>query len=182
MRDVALDPTRRQFLAAAAFAGAGLLVPRTLRGWTAPRSLDFLHTHTGERLVGLEYFGGGRYFPDALREVSQFLRDWRTDEIHPIDPALLDTLHAVARATGSRRPFEVISGYRSPATNAMLRAQSNQVSANSLHMTGRAIDIRLPDIPLTRLRASALDLRRGGVGYYPTSQFVHLDTGRVRFW
>jgi uncharacterized protein YcbK (DUF882 family) len=175
-------PSRRTFLAAAAAAGAALLLPGPLQGLTASRSLDLLHTHTGERLSGIEYFAGGRYLPDALREVNHHLRDWRTGEAHEIDPALLDYLHALQQATGSRRPFEIISAYRSPATNAVLRAASSRVSATSLHMRGRAIDLRLGDVPLTRLRAAAHGLRRGGVGYYPASNFVHVDTGRVRTW
>lgn len=175
-------PTRRQFLTAAAIAGAAVLLPRPLQARGAPRSLDFLNTHTGETLLDLEYFTGAGYVPSALEEVNHCLRDWRTDEVHPIDPALLDYLHGLVQATGSRRPFEIISGYRSPATNAMLRSQSSKVSANSLHMQGRAIDIRLPDVPLDRLRRAALSLRKGGVGYYPSSNFVHVDTGRVRTW
>lgn len=177
-----IHPTRRQFLAAATAAGTALLLPKPLQGLTATRSLDFLHTHTGERLHGIEYFAAGHYLPEALDQVSHHLRDWRTDEVHPIDPRLLDILHELRRRTGTTRPFEVISGYRSPATNAMLRAQSSKVSANSLHLLGRAVDIRLPDVPLRSLRSAALGLRRGGVGYYPDSNFIHVDTGRVRAW
>lgn len=175
-------PTRRQFLTAAAITGAAVLLPRPLLARAAPRTLDFLHTHTGERLLGVEYFTGLRYVPTALEEVNHCLRDWRNDQVHPIDPALLDILHDLAQATGTREPFQIISGYRSPVTNAMLRRQSTKVSSNSLHMQGRAIDIRLPDVPLVRLRAAALSLRKGGVGYYPNSNFVHVDTGRVRAW
>ncbi len=163
-------------------AGAAVLLPRPLVARAAPRTLDFLHTHTGEQLLGVEYFTGFRYVPSALEEVNHCLRDWRNDQIHPIDPALLDILHGLAQATGTRQPFQIISGYRSPVTNAMLRSQSTKVSSNSLHMQGRAIDIRLPDVPLSRLRQAALSLQRGGVGYYPASNFVHVDTGRVRSW
>jgi len=175
-------PTRRQFLTAAATIGAAVLVPRPLRARSAPRTLDFRHTHTGERLLGVEYFSGLGYVPSALDEVNHLLRDWRTDEIHVIDPDLLDLLHNLARVTGTQAPFEIISAYRSPATNAMLRAHSRKVSSNSLHMRGQAIDIRLPDVSLSQLRRAALGLRRGGVGYYPASNFVHVDTGRVRTW
>ena len=163
-------------------AGAAVLLPRPLLARAAPRTLDFLHTHTGEQLLGVEYFTGLRYVPSALEEVNHCLRDWRNDQVHPIDPALLDILHGLAQATGTRQPFQIISGYRSPVTNAMLRSQSTKVSSSSLHMQGRAIDIRLPDVPLARLRAAALSLRKGGVGYYPGSNFVHVDTGRVRSW
>ena len=148
---------------------------------TATRSLDFVHTHTGERLA-VEYFGGGAYVPDALATVNHFLRDFRTGDIHPIDPNLLDLLHDLTDLTGSARPFQVISGYRSPATNDMLRHGSEGVAAGSLHMLGQAIDIRLADVPLVKLRKAATAVRRGGVGYYPASDFVHVDTGRVRTW
>jgi uncharacterized protein YcbK (DUF882 family) len=152
--------------------------------WTAPagpRVLRFSHTHTGEHL-NVEYFSAGNYLQDALGEVNHFLRDFRTGDQHTIDPKLLDLLHHLASQTSSRAPFQVISGYRSPATNAMLRQRSEGVAAGSLHMVGQAIDIRLADVPLGKLRDAALDARSGGVGYYPASQFVHVDTGRVRRW
>ncbi len=145
------------------------------------RALRFTHTHTGERLA-IEYFERGQYLPDALSTVNHYLRDFRTGDVHPIDPRLLDLLFAITSATDTARPFQVISGYRSPVTNAMLRRRSEGVAANSLHMVGQAIDIRLADVPLPKLRAAALHLRRGGVGYYPSSDFVHVDTGRVRTW
>ncbi len=140
-----------------------------------------IHTHTGERL-DVEYFSHGTYLSDGLRDVDRFLRDFRTGAVHPIDPALLDLLHAVTAATGTSRPFAVISGYRSPATNRLLRSRSEGVAAHSLHMEGRAIDVRLTDVPLPVLRSAARAARRGGVGYYPDSDFVHMDTGRVRTW
>lgn len=145
------------------------------------RALRFLHTHTGERLE-IEYFARGRYLDDALTTVNAFMRDFRTGDVHVIDRALLDLLHAVKQATESSQPFQVISAYRSPATNQMLRDRSEGVALGSLHMQGQAIDIRLGDVPLRKLRGAALDLKRGGVGYYPASNFVHVDTGRVRFW
>ena len=148
---------------------------------TAARTLDFVHTHTGERL-SVEYFGGGAYVPEALATVNHFLRDFRTGDVHPIDPGLLDLLHRLTDVTGSAKPYQVISGYRSPATNEMLRHRSEGVAAGSLHMQGQAIDIRLADIPLEQLRGAALAAHRGGVGYYPASNFVHVDTGRVRAW
>lgn len=124
----------------------------------------------------------GRYLPTALSAVSHLLRDFRTGDEHPIDPRLLDLLHALHVSIGSQRPFEIISGYRSPGTNAMLRTHGGGVASGSLHMQGRAIDLRVGDVPLASLRDAALALRRGGVGYYPTSNFVHVDTGRVRRW
>ena len=102
--------------------------------------------------------------------------------MHTIDPALLDLLHRLGGVTGSRHPYDVISGYRSPATNRMLHAKSEGVASGSLHMQGQAIDIRVSDVPLARLRDAALAIRRGGVGYYPQSDFVHVDTGRIRTW
>jgi uncharacterized protein YcbK (DUF882 family) len=159
-----------------------LSVPRGLLASTAgARVLHFSHTHTGERLA-IEYFNAGAYLPDALETVNHLLRDFRTGDIHEIDPGLLDLLHRLAAVTGTSKPFQVISGYRSPATNAMLRHRSEGVAVGSLHMQGQAIDIRLADVPLPKLRAAALDARRGGVGYYPSSDFVHVDTGRVRTW
>src|SRR6185312_8386626 len=115
----------------------------------------------------VEYFSGGTYLPDALSTLNYFLRDFRTGDVHDIDPALLDLLHGLARSTDTSTPFQVISGYRSPATNEMLRHRSEGVAAGSLHMKGQAIDIRLADVPLPKLRQAALDVRRGGVGYYP---------------
>ncbi len=154
---------------------------RTLRAAAEPRILHFTHTHTGERLA-IEYAREGRYVPDALATVNHFLRDFRTGDVHPIDPELLDLLHALARQTDTARPFDVISGYRSPATNEMLREHSEGVAKNSLHMRGQAIDIRLGDVALPVLRRTAIALGRGGVGFYPASDFVHVDTGRVRAW
>ncbi len=117
--------------------------------------------------------------PTRSTRVNHFLRDFRTGDEHVIDRGLLDLLHNLARLTETRKPFQVISGYRSPKTNAMLRRASEGVAGRSLHMQGQAIDIRLADIPLGKLRAAALVTGRGGVGYYPASDFVHVDTGRV---
>jgi uncharacterized protein YcbK (DUF882 family) len=174
--------SRRRFVAGLAGALPVLAVPHA--AWAIPtvaRTLDFVHTHTGEHL-SVEYFGGGAYVPDALTTVNHFLRDFRTGDIHPIDPNLLDLLHHLTQLTGSVRPFQVISGYRSPVTNEMLRHRSEGVASGSLHMQGQAIDIRLADVALGSLRDAALATRRGGVGYYPASDFVHVDTGRVRTW
>jgi uncharacterized protein YcbK (DUF882 family) len=176
------DLSRREFVAALAATIPLISAPRRVFGRSvSPRELKFTHTHTGERLT-VEYFTGGTYLQDALASINQFLRDFRTSEVHAIDPSLLDLLHGLTGLTGSRQPFQVISGYRSPATNKMLRNHSEGVAAGSLHMQGRAIDIRLADVPLTTLRHAALAVRGGGVGYYPASDFVHVDTGRVRTW
>jgi uncharacterized protein YcbK (DUF882 family) len=167
-------------MAQSAMASALDVVPAPAAA-LAPRELHFLHTHTGEKLT-VEYFTGGDYLPDALSTVNHFLRDFRTGEVHDIDAGLLDLLHRLSGMTGTARPFQVISGFRSPKTNAMLRQKSEGVAAGSLHMQGQAIDIRLADVPLPKLRAAALSAQRGGVGYYPASDFVHVDTGRVRRW
>jgi uncharacterized protein YcbK (DUF882 family) len=174
--------SRRGFVAGLVGALPVLAIPRAL--WalpTAARALNFIHTHTGERL-SVEYFDHGGYLPDALTTVNHFLRDFRTGDVHAIDPDLLDLLHHLTDLTGSVRPFQVISGYRSRATNEMLRHRSEGVASGSLHMQGQAIDIRLADVPLGALRDAALATGRGGVGYYPASDFVHVDTGRVRTW
>lgn len=152
---------------------------RAAKAWDR-RTLSFLHLHTDERL-SLTYFEDGRYLPHALARIHHLLRDFRTGDVHVIDPALLDTLHALSVEL-SGGTFEVISGYRSPATNRMLREHSNGVAKKSMHLHGRAIDIRLTGFSTARLRDAAIRLGRGGVGYYPGPDFVHLDTGRVRSW
>jgi uncharacterized protein YcbK (DUF882 family) len=170
----------RRLLAAA--PAALLLPPATPAGAaTERRALSFRHTHTGESL-SVSYYENGAYLPEALARVDRLLRDFRTGEVHPIDPELLDILHEAARTAGSRGVYEVVSGYRSPATNAALREKSNGVARRSLHMQGRAIDVRLTDVETAELREIALALKRGGVGYYAKSGFVHLDTGRFRTW
>lgn len=177
--------SRRRFLGIGAAAGAAALLPvRALAAEDAVRTLSFFHTHTGERLRA-PYSRGGEYDPAALEAVNRILRDFRTDEVKPIDVALLDLLADLGATVGAGEPFHVISGYRSPHTNSMLRTRggaASGVASGSLHMVGKAIDIRLPGVRLDTLRRAALSLRRGGVGYYPASDFVHVDTGRVRFW
>lgn len=168
-------------VAGAAVAGPGPLL-RSAFAATAGRTLSLRSAHTEESLT-VTYWRDGAYLPEALRCIDVLLRDHRTDDVHPIEPRLLDLLHDVAATTRTSAPFEVISGYRSPQTNAMLRRQNpGKVSRNSFHMKGRAIDIRSPDVDTSRLRDAGLQLKGGGVGYYPGSDFVHLDTGRVRRW
>lgn len=177
--------SRRSFVSACAFSApvaALTTLPRFARASTqAPRALRFDHLHTGERL-SVEYFNAGAYVPDALVAVDHLLRDFRTEAVGHIDPGLLDLLYRLTTLTNTGQPFEIISGYRSPATNAMLHERSPGVATQSLHMTGQAIDIRLGDVPLAALRSASLTLRAGGVGYYSKSNFVHVDTGRVRAW
>jgi uncharacterized protein YcbK (DUF882 family) len=145
------------------------------------RSLSFVHTHTGETLSTI-YFEGGNYLPPSLERVNHFLRDFRTNEVHSIDPALLDILFDLQARAHHEGPFEVISAYRSPQTNAALRRSSGAVAEHSMHMQGRAIDIRLRGFATLKLRDLAVALHRGGVGFYAASDFVHVDTGRVRLW
>lgn len=174
---------RRRFLgiAGAALVG-GLAYPaEAARRLIAPRALAFQNLHTGETLKTV-YFAEGRYLPDAMRHINWLLRDFRTEQVHAIDPRLLDLLADLHNHLETREPFHVISGYRSPKTNAMLASLGDGVAQNSFHLQGKAIDIRVPGRSLTHVRAAALMLQRGGVGYYPRSDFVHVDTGRVRTW
>lgn len=145
------------------------------------RALAFQNPHTGDKL-NLTYFEKGRYLSDALHEISFMLRDHRTDDVHPIDPELLDQLHDLKQMLGLHQPFDVICGYRSPLTNAKLHAEHTGVANNSFHMHGRAVDIRIERFDLRRIHNAALAMHRGGVGYYPESNFIHLDTGTFRTW
>lgn len=141
-----------------------------------------LSAHTGER-VDVTYFEDGALVPGALAELERFLRDFRTGEVHAIDPGVLDIAwglsHAAQRPLG---PIEIVSGYRSLATNEALRRKGGGVASHSLHLVGKALDLRLPGLPTARLRDLALGLRRGGVGFYAGPDFVHVDTGPVRRW
>jgi len=184
--------SRRRFLGLGAVATAATLVPGRVLGATPPvgstrapeRVLSFFNTHTGERLA-TAYCCAGEYQPEALKAINFILRDFRVNEVKAIDPKLLDLLHELAGTLDTDRPYHIISGYRSPHTNAMLRARGGTqsgVASGSLHQHGKAIDIRLPGVKLDHLRSAARALKLGGVGYYPSSNFVHVDTGRVRFW
>jgi uncharacterized protein YcbK (DUF882 family) len=137
--------------------------------------------HTGDHLK-LTYFERGLYIEDALQEIDFIFRDHHTGDIHPVDPALLDQLYELKLSLNVSRPFNIVSGYRSPETNANLRRHSDGVAKNSLHMQGRAIDIRLDGYDTRTIRDAALAMQRGGVGYYPDSNFVHIDTGNIRSW
>ena len=175
--------SRRTALGVFAGAAVGALLPA--RAAASPglpsRTLALWHTHTREALE-VAFADAGGYRAAGLARVNAFLRDFRTDEVHTIDPGLLDLLHRLSRELQAAEPFHVISGYRSPRTNLTLRSKSSGVAKYSLHMEGKAIDIRLPGVRLAQLREAALDLKVGGVGYYPGSDFVHVDTGRVRAW
>ncbi len=181
--------TRRRLLhlgAAVAGLSAAGISAHPVRVGMAPSSgsskriaLHNLHTH--ERL-DVEFARDGEYVPQALAAIEVVLRDFRNGERHVIDPRLMDTLHAVAARRGVDPVFGVISGYRSPQTNEQLRERSAGVARHSLHLEGRAIDVRLAGVDCAALAAEALDLGAGGVGYYRRSDFVHLDTGPFRTW
>ena len=145
------------------------------------RHLSFENLHTGERLDTV-YWANGTYQPGALRAINVLLRDFRSGDVYPIDRKLLDLLVRLRGRLNSTAPIQVISGYRSPETNAMLASYSDGVAAGSLHMEGMAIDIRVPGRSLRSVHRVALAMDAGGVGYYPRSDFVHVDTGRVRRW
>lgn len=183
--------SRRRFLTMGLITAAPIIIPGA--AWArmrvktshqtkqaASRALSFYNLHTGESLRTV-YWEQGEYVPGALEEINYLLRDYRQNEVKPIDPSLLDLLVSLRDRVHSKANFEVISGYRSPITNAMLHAETEGVSSHSLHMDGRAIDIKIPGRPLSLVRAAAWTLQRGGVGYYP-GRFVHVDTGRVRWW
>lgn len=168
--------------AVASFLPAQALAAITVPA-TGARRLTFLNTHTGDRFSEA-YWENGAYVPGAMAEIKHVLRDHRSNETHDIDPRLLDQLHQLNGLVGAAAPYQIISGYRSPATNAMLHANSDGVASHSLHMEGRAIDIRMDGVDLARLHDAALSMQAGGVGYYPSpgSNFIHVDTGRVRRW
>lgn len=145
------------------------------------RTLGFVNTHTNEKILAT-YWKDGIYDKGALKDINYVLRDFRTGEIAKMDPQLLDLLVELHRRTGSRKAFQIISGYRSPKTNAMLASASNGVAKHSMHMEAKAVDIRLYDVALSDLRDTAIGMKSGGVGYYAKSNFVHVDTGRIRRW
>jgi len=179
--------SRRCFLKYGACAAIACVAPRP--GFAAiqhcvpkdHRSLTLYNIHTKEWQKAV-YWKNGAYSQKALDHLNHLMRDYRTGDVTPIDPSLFDLLHAIRKNIGTDQPFHVISGYRSPETNAYLRKHTSGVAKNSLHMFGKAIDIRMPSCRLSTLRKTALELRRGGVGYYPSSRFVHVDVGDVRAW
>lgn len=178
--------SRRLFLSRAAkLAMAGVVLPLAKPALAAlpnARSLEFDHTHTGER-VSVVFAVGAHYVPDGLSTLNRFLRDHYSGEIGQIDPQLFDLLYRTRQELGSDQPLHVISGYRCAATNFRLRnSRGGGVARNSLHMQGKAIDIRIPGVPLSDLRDAAMSQSVGGVGFYPRDRFVHLDTGKVRHW
>ena len=179
--NAASDCSRRLFLGAGLVVAGGLISPAARAARVEPRRLSFYNTHTGEKLSAT-YWEDGAYVPGALTLINYILRDFISHTELPIDRRLLDLLAALHCKLDSREPFQIISGYRSPATNAWLYAHTDGVDKNSFHMKGMAIDIRLRDVPLRDLRRGAIKLGYGGVGIYPASNFVHVDTGPMRYW
>ena len=182
------DLSRRRLLTAGmGLAAAATLLPKSLLAAPlgAPeRSISLYNLHTGESLKAV-YWADGRYQAEGLAGVNKVLRDFRTGDQHPMDPQLMDVLNQVRALTGAQdKPIHIISGYRSPKTNEMLHDASAKsgVATHSMHMDGKATDIRIPGVPLDYLHKAAMSLKDGGVGYYPKSDFVHVDTGRVRYW
>ena len=143
--------------------------------------VSFRHAHTGESFSGV-YRVGNKYLPEAFERLSYVLRDFRTEEVFPMDPRVIDILSVIHNRIGATEPYQILSGYRSPKTNNMLRTGSAGVAKNSFHMYGQAVDIQIPGKSTKKLRNVALNLKAGGVGYYPRSNFVHVDTGNVRSW
>lgn len=177
---------RRSFIKMGILAAAAGVTPGAVfaeRRVSIPRekSLAFYNIHTGEGLRTV-YWAEGEYLSEAMDNINYIMRDFRTDEIKPIDIRLLDFLHAIGTKLEKWHNFYIISGYRCPATNEYLRHRSAGVDKNSLHMYGKAVDIRVPRCEVSTVRAAALNLRYGGVGYYPDSNFVHVDVGEVRSW
>jgi uncharacterized protein YcbK (DUF882 family) len=162
-------------------AGAGSVHDATALNET--RTLSFHHTHSDEDLT-VTFKRDGRYDEEALKQLNHYLRDWRSQEQTTMDRHLFDILWEVYREVDGKKPIQIISSYRSPATNAMLRRRSAGVARFSQHMLGHAMDFFIPDVPLEQIRYAGLRLQRGGVGFYPTSgsPFVHLDTGSIRHW
>ena len=175
--------SRRDFLRIGSGVAAVLMLPAGLARAAShtERSLSFYNTHTGEQLKTC-YWAEGGYVPEGIRDINHILRDHRTGDIYDMDQGLLDLLYLLQERVESQQTFQIISGYRSPKTNAMLNSKSKGVAKRSYHMQGKAIDIRLNGCDLKQLHKAALSLKAGGVGYYPSSDFIHVDVGRVRRW
>ena len=173
------DRNRRAFLKSLVSITAAAGMPVAFA--SQQRDLAFYHTHTHKEL-SIVYATGDQYIAPALREINDFLADFRTGSVTRIDPRLLDLIYDIRESLGSKAPYEVISAYRSPETNAMLRSKGSGVAKKSQHLLGNAIDVRLAGVKTTELRDTALELKRGGVGYYKSSDFVHIDIGPVRQW
>ena len=175
---------RRSFLKTSVVLASALSVPALARAAAAApgeRTLRLYNTHTGESIKSV-FWAEGQFVPEALIDINKLLRDHRSNTIATMDPKLLVLLDHVSAKFGGTEVLHIISGYRSPETNAKLAKASGGVAKHSMHLEGKAIDIRMPGRDLAHVHKAALALGAGGVGYYPSSQFVHMDTGRVRNW
>ena len=175
--------SRRSFVAGG-LSAALLMSVKPAAAAIAPvkdRALHLYHRRTGE-FFNETYFSEDQYIPDAMKRINWLLRDWHKDVIAPIDPGLMDLLYAIGNSVEAAKPYEVLSGYRTPATNKALRRRGLGAASHSYHMVGQAVDITLPGVDLKTMRKAALSLGLGGVGYYPRSGFIHVDTGDVRQW
>ena len=177
--------SRRGFLTSMAGMAMTLAAPGAIAAAVPvsvrDRELSFYNTHTGEKLSAT-FWSDGNYLTDGIEEISWLMRDHRAGIASPIDPELLDLLHQLQTKVEHQGELQVISGYRSPATNDMLNKQSSGVARRSYHMLGKAIDVRMSGFDTSQLHKAAISLKGGGVGYYSSSNFVHLDVGRVRYW
>jgi uncharacterized protein YcbK (DUF882 family) len=188
-KDFATESTvisRRDLLLLGVATAASMIIPSGVIDaasdiFVPEKQLSFMNTHTDEQLTA-RYWFQGEYLPDELAKINHILRDHRTGDVKPIDTELLDLLYTLHRTLRTDAPFHIISGYRSPRTNAALRKKNRGVAKNSLHQFGKAVDIRLPRHNLKKLRNTAKQLQGGGVGYYPHLNFVHIDVGNVRYW
>ncbi|MGF1527148.1 MAG: YcbK family protein [Candidatus Competibacterales bacterium] len=176
------SPRRRGILQGIGAAGLVALCPDVIKAAARDRWVAFHCPRLGETLRVVYWTPTEGYVPESMEEISQVFRDHYDDSAIPIDPRLIDQLFALQMALQPRMPIHITSGYRSPATNARLRRRNRRVAPNSFHMYGRAVDLRLEDIPVQRLHRAALALKAGGVGYYPRAAFIHMDTGPVRHW
>jgi len=179
--------SRRTFLKTGLLVLAGVSLPvdalaRLAKNAQPERTLSFYNTHTGEQLKRVVFWANGRYVPEHLRRINHILRDHRTNEVRKIDIELLDILYTVQRRLHVNEPLHIVSGYRSKASNTELHRKSSGVAKKSLHTKGQAVDFRIPGKDLRDIRKVALAMKRGGVGFYPDSEFVHLDTGPFRTW
>lgn len=175
---------RRSFLKSSVVLASAIGLPglaKAAQPAPAERTLRLYNTHTGESLRSV-FWAEGQFIPDALKDINKLLRDHRNDKIADMDPKLILLLNDVSDKFGEGQTLHIISGYRSPESNAKLAAASDGVAKHSMHMDGKAIDIRMPGKNLAQLHKAAMSMKAGGVGYYPDSQFVHMDTGRVRYW
>lgn len=184
MNEEEIDPSRRRFLQLG-LMGAACLMARPALAFSLRSSkmkeIAFYNLHTDEKLR-VTFWKNGDFDSSALNKINYILRDFRTGDVYPIAPNLIELLHDLQYQLRTDAPFQLISGYRSPKTNAKLASASNGVAKKSLHTQGLAADIRMEKISLRRLQTAALLMRRGGVGFYPKSDFVHVDVGRVRRW